>query len=111
MSNLSSRLAAVAVAAFAVIGSASTFAAEPGTYTIANGVEKALPQSERSRDAVKSETRNIVASGALKRVGEFAQAPVVDAVPAQAVATTRAQVKSELALARASHQLPRIGEL
>jgi hypothetical protein len=68
--------------------------------------------SVRSRESVRAEVRNLEAAGALKKVGEFAQAPVTGAAP-QAYAeapATRAQVRAELATWRASHKTV-VGEL
>ena len=65
----------------------------------------------RSRQSVVAETRNLEAQGALK-VGEKADAPVVNVVPdtQYAQGKTRTQVKSELAQWRSTHKLV-VGEL
>lgn len=68
--------------------------------------------SQRTRESVKAEVGNLKAQGALKTVGERAEAPAVDAVPTAAAeqGLTRAQVRAELRQWRASHQV-RVGEL
>jgi hypothetical protein len=66
--------------------------------------------SERSRESVVAETRNLQAEGKLK-VGETANAPVVNVVPqTQYAGRTRADVKAELAQWRQSHKMT-VGEL
>ena len=68
--------------------------------------------STRTQESVRAETRNLQAQGALKAVGETAEAPVVAVVPAPSGdrELTRADVKAELAQWRASHKV-RVGEL
>jgi len=100
-------------AAIALAFSATGAFAADGCRTIANGVQRCdggPSQGERSRDAVVAELHNAEANGKMNRVGEMAEAPVSDPVPAPAVALTRAQVKQQLALARANHQMPPIGD-
>jgi len=60
----------------------------------------------RTRASVIAETRNLTADGQLNAVGERAEAPAVSVVPQTGYAVrTRADVKSELAQWRRSHQL------
>jgi hypothetical protein len=69
--------------------------------------------SVRSRESVRAEVRNLEAAGALKKVGEFAQAPVTGSAAEPRYAgttTTREPVRAELATWRASHK-PVVGEL
>ena len=62
--------------------------------------------SERSRESVVAETRNLQAEGQLAAVGERADAPAVAAVPSTRFAgRTRAEVKTELAQWRQTHKL------
>ena len=62
--------------------------------------------SERSRESVVAETRNLQAEGQLKTVGERADAPALAVVPqTQYAGRTRADVKAELAQWRQSHKL------
>ena len=73
--------------------------------------EKAAGAQGRTRESVVAEARNLAAAGQLK-VGERAEAPVVDVVPdtQYAQGKTRAEVKAELAQWRATHKLV-VGEL
>ncbi len=67
--------------------------------------------SQRTRESVVAETRNLQAAGLLKAVGERADAPAIAVVPqTQYAGRTRAEVKSELAQWRRSHKLV-VGEL
>jgi hypothetical protein len=67
---------------------------------------QAAVTSERTRESVVAETRNLQAEGQLKTVGERAEAPVLAVVPqAQYAVRTRADVKAELAQWRQSHQV------
>jgi hypothetical protein len=67
--------------------------------------------STRTSESVKAEVRNLQAQGALKTVGEKADAPVVATVPNRyASGVTRAEVKADLAAWRATHAV-RVGEL
>ena len=66
--------------------------------------------SGRSREAVRAELRNAQAAGELRGVGELADAPRMAVVPSAPEPVTRAQVRSELAQARAHHEL-RTGDL
>ena len=60
----------------------------------------------RTRASVVAETRNLQAEGQLATVGERADAPAVAVVPATRYAgRTRAEVKTELAQWRQTHQL------
>jgi len=100
-------------AAIALSFSAAGAFAADGCRTIANGVQRCdggPSQGERGRDAVVAELHNAESTGKMQRVGETAEAPVSDPVPAPQVAMTRAQVKQQLALARANHQLAPIGD-
>ena len=68
--------------------------------------------SQRTRAAVEAEAQNARAAGPSHWAsgGELnAATPAVIVVDSQVA--TRQQVKAELALARASHQLPRVGEI
>jgi len=67
--------------------------------------------SQRSRAAVEAEAQNARLEGASHWAsgGERNDANAVITVNTQVA--TRQQVKAELALARAAHQLPRIGEI
>ncbi|MCK9686712.1 hypothetical protein [Scleromatobacter humisilvae] len=63
-------------------------------------------RSERAREAVVAELRNAQASGQFDRVGELSDAQLSSVVaPRASIATTRAAVRQELALARSAHQL------
>jgi hypothetical protein len=67
--------------------------------------------SQRTRESVVAETRNLQDAGQLKAVGERADAPAVAVVPqARYAGRTRADVKAELAQWRQSHKLA-VGEL
>jgi hypothetical protein len=67
--------------------------------------------SQRTRESVVAETRNLQAAGQLKTVGERADAPAIVVVPqTQYAGRTRADVKAELAQWRQSHKLA-VGEL
>jgi hypothetical protein len=67
--------------------------------------------SERTRESVVAETRNLQAAGQLKSVGERADAPAIAVVPqTQYAGRTRADVKAELAQWRQHHKLT-VGEL
>ena len=73
----------------------------------------AAAQSTRSRASVQAEVRNLQAAGALKTVGENADAPVTGAsveVRYAEAPKSRDQVKAELKTWRASHQV-KVGEL
>ena len=62
--------------------------------------------SQRSRESVRAETRNLQAQGKLGVAGENSAAPVADSAPdAAPVGLTRAQVKADLAQWRASHKM------
>ena len=63
-------------------------------------------KSDRTRESVVAETRNLQADGDLKAVGERADATAVAVVPqTQAGGRTRADVKAELAQWRQTHKL------
>jgi hypothetical protein len=68
--------------------------------------------SERTRESVVAETRNLKAEGQLNAVGERADAPAIAVVPQTQYAggRTRADVKAELAQWRLNHKLT-VGEL
>ena len=67
--------------------------------------------SQRTRESVVAETRNLQAAGQLKSVGERADAPAIAVVPqAQYAGRTHADVKAELAQWRRTHKLV-VGEL
>jgi hypothetical protein len=62
--------------------------------------------SQRTRESVRAETRNLQAEGQLQAVGERADAAAVPVVPQASVAQrTRADVKAELAQWRSTHKL------
>ncbi len=72
---------------------------------------QANPAQGRTRQSVVAETRNLEAAGQLK-VGELANAPVVDVVPSSTYASglTRADVRKDLAQWRQTHKLV-VGDL
>jgi hypothetical protein len=78
---------------------------------IAQGIMRCDAHSERTREAVVTELRRAQAAGEMRRVGELADAPTSEAAPARPRSLARAEVKEELAQARANHQMPRVGEL
>jgi hypothetical protein len=111
MSHFSFRPLLAAAIGLAALGSSmNTFAADKGCTTIALGIMRCDAHSDRTREAVIAETQNAQAAGQLKVVGELAGAPEGQPVPAVTVSKTRAQVKAELALARANHELPKPGD-
>lgn len=67
--------------------------------------------STRSREAVKAEAQNARLAGQWLPGGELREVSVAPAVSAPVVALTRQEVRSQVASARAAHQLPRNGEL
>jgi len=94
-----------AAAALSLVAVGSAFAGnypsyESPAYNVA---------SVRSRDAVVAEVQNLRAQGALKNVGDTAEAPAVAVVPNKAL--TREAVLAEVAAAQAAKTLPRNGEL
>ena len=67
--------------------------------------------SQRTRESVVAETRNLQAAGQLKSTGERTDASAVAVVPqTQYAGRTRADVKAEYAQWRKSHKLA-VGEL
>ena len=67
--------------------------------------------STRSRHAVKAEAQNARLAGQWLPGGELREVGVAPAVGGPVVALTRQEVRSQVAAARAAHQLPRNGEL
>ena len=83
-----------------------------GCHTIAQGIMRCDATSERSREAVRAELRNVQAVGELKVVGELSDAPVGPiVVPSSGAVLTRAEVRNQVAIARARHELPRNGDV
>jgi len=71
----------------------------------------AAAQSLRTREAVKAEVRNTREAGQWQPAGELNAAVAVPVVGSPAVALSRQDVRTQVAAARAAHQLPRAGEL
>jgi hypothetical protein len=99
-----SAIAAVAAALFAGAVQAQEIDRSE-TLQARNLASQAGDVQQRSRVSVVAETRNLQAEGALKAVGEKADAPVVPAVPTVARGLTRAEVKADLAQWRSAHPL------
>ena len=90
-----------------LFGASAAFAGETdGCTTIANGIMHCWTPSQRTREAVKADLHNAQASGELHAVGELSGAPVSQAVPSQQPVVSRSEVKHDLALARAAHDVP-----
>jgi hypothetical protein len=104
------QLVATALVSVSVFGAASAMA-QDDSFTNSVGTTSYSAHSNRSREAVVAELRNAQAQGAWRGAGELSEAPVSAPVPAPPAVLTRAQVKADVAQARASHQLPRVGEL
>lgn len=107
------QLLAAAAAGAALLASGASYAgADDGCWTIANGIMRCSPHGARTREAVKAELRNAQAAGEMRSVGELSGAPVGATVPEPAeVALTRSQVRQDVAVARAHHELPHNGDL
>lgn len=83
-----------------------------GCRTLVLDIVRCDGRGERTRAAVVAELRNAQAAGEFGAVGELSEAPIhVGAAGPAAPTLTRFQVKAELALARANHELPGWGEL
>ena len=99
----------VIAAALLAVTAAGAMAQEIDRAETLQGKSLAAAQSvtsERTRESVVAELRNLQADGQLKSVGERAEDAVVPVVPQTEVAgRTRADVKTELAQWRQSHQL------
>ena len=99
----------VVVAALLAITAVGAMSQEIDRSENLQGRSLATAQSQdagRTRASVLAETRNLKADGQLNAVGERAEAPAVSVVPQAGYAgRTRADVKSELAQWRQSHQL------
>ena len=67
--------------------------------------------STRTRAAVEAEAQNAEASGQWNRGGENRDPVFADTKLAHAPQLTRAQVRDQVAAARAAHQLPRVGDM
>ncbi len=77
-----------------------------GCTTNVLDVMRCTTQVGRTREAVVAELRNARAAGDVAKVGELSDATVSAVVPGNsAVALRRSDVKRELALAQASHEL------
>ena len=112
MSTLSSRLLlSAALGAATALCSPLSFAGSDGCTTLALGIMRCDALARPEAVGVVAELRNAQERGEMKTVGELGATPESESVPMPAVSLTRAQVKQELALARANHELPRVGEL
>jgi hypothetical protein len=99
-------LAALATGA-SLFGASASFAGETdGCTTIANGIQHCWTPSQRTREAVKADLHNAEAAGELRAVGELSGAPESQAIPSQQPVVSRAEVRRDLALARAAHDVP-----
>ena len=67
--------------------------------------------SSRTRQAVKAEAQNARLAGQWLPGGDIREAAVAPAVGTSVLALSRQDVRSQVAAARAAHQLPRAGEL
>jgi hypothetical protein len=103
------QIAAAALVSLSAFGAASAMAQD--SFTNALGTTSYSTHSERSREAVVAELRNAQARGTWRPTGEIGERAIAPAVPAPPAVLTRAQVRSDVAQARAAHQLPRVGEL
>lgn len=81
-------------------------AGSDGCTTNVLDIMRCPAQSDRTREAVVAELRNARAAGELASVGELSDATISAVVPSNAAVTmTRSEVKRQLALAQAAHQL------
>lgn len=92
--------------------SAAAVMADPvaDSTTDAVGTTHYSTTSQRTRTAVVAELRNAQAAGDVQRTGELSDAPAAAVVPAQSPVISRAEVRADLAQARAHHAL-RFSEL
>ncbi len=73
--------------------------------------DKSTFVSTRTREAVKAEAQNARITGQWQPGGEIREIAVAPAVGGSTQALTRQEVRSQVAAARAAHQLPRFGEV
>jgi hypothetical protein len=101
---------AAAAATLALLGSAAAFADPVAPcHTIASGVMRCTTQSDRTPEHVQAELGAARAAGQLNKVGELADG--TGAAPVAAPALSRADVRSQVLIARASHELHSPSEL
>jgi hypothetical protein len=99
------QIAAAVLLAVTAVGAMSQELDPSETLQAKNLAAAQAATASRTRNSVVAETRNLKVDGQLKAVGERADAPTVAAVPESQAGRTRADVKSELAQWRQSHQL------
>ena len=100
------QVVAAALLAITAVGAMAQEIDPSETLQARNLAAAKAAHADRTRESVVAETRNLQADGQLKAVGERADASAVAVVPqSQDGGRTRADVKSELAQWRQTHQL------